>query len=178
MSDIIILSGSPATPSRTDISLKYIQSLILKAGYECDYYSVTDFSAEDLFKGRYNSEQIMKLSSKIQGAQGIIIGSPVYKASYTGVLKSLMDLLPEGALKDKPVLPIMIGGSSRHLLAIDYALKPLISILKGEPMQGLYFVDQEIDKENPALPIKEESLVARTQGQVKEFLDAIEKKVK
>ena len=82
----------------------------------------------------------------IKQADGLIIGSPVYKASYTGVLKSLLDLLPEGALKNKPVLPIMVGGSSRHLLAIDYSLNPLIAILKGQPLQGLYFTDSEIDK--------------------------------
>ena len=139
MSDIVILSGSPAIPSRTDISLKHIQSLVENAGFTTAYFSITDFSADDLFQGKYNSEDISKLSERIQAARGVIIGSPVYKASYTGVLKALIDLLPEGAFKGKPVLPIMIGGSNRHLLAIDYALKPLISILKGEPLQGIIF---------------------------------------
>src|SRR3954471_17181518 len=119
MSDIVILSGSPAIPSRTDISLKHIQSLVEKEGFTTAYFSITDFSADDLFQGKYNSEDILKLSERIQAARGIIIGSPVYKASYTGVLKALIDLLPEGAFKNKPVLPIMIGGSNRHLLAID-----------------------------------------------------------
>ncbi|MGE7765683.1 NADPH-dependent FMN reductase [Peribacillus sp. NPDC096540] len=174
MSEIVILSGSPANPSRTDISLKHVRSLVEQEGFTTAYYSITDFSADDLFQGRYNSEDIIKLSKKIQEARGIIIGSPVYKASYTGVLKALIDLLPEGAFKNKPVLPIMIGGSNRHLLAIDYALKPLISILKGEPLQGLYFVDKEIDKQNPESPIKDGELVDRVQSQVQEFVEAIQ----
>ncbi|AXN36980.1 NADPH-dependent FMN reductase [Peribacillus butanolivorans] len=174
MSEIVILSGSPASPSRTDISLKHVRSLVEQEGFTTAYYSITDFSADDLFQGRYNSEDIIKLSEKIQEARGIIIGSPVYKASYTGVLKALIDLLPEGAFKNKPVLPIMIGGSNRHLLAIDYALKPLISILKGEPLQGLYFVDKEIDKQNPESPIKDGELVDRVQSQVQEFVEAIQ----
>lgn len=178
MTEIIIVSGSPAIPSRTDISLKFIQSLVEKEGFTTDYYSITDFSADDLFQGRYNSEDILGISKKIKQANGIIIGSPVYKASYTGVLKALIDLFPEGAFKDKPVLPIMIGGSNRHLLAIDYALKPLISILKGEPMQGLYFVDNEIDKQSPEAPIKDVELLNRTHSQVKEFIDAIQKRSK
>lgn len=177
MSEIVILSGSPSIPSRTDISLKYIQILLEKEGFTTKYYSITEFSATDLFQGRYDSEDILMVSEKIKQANGIIIGSPVYKASYTGVLKALIDLFPEGAFKDKPVLPIMIGGSNRHLLAIDYALKPLISILKGEPMQGLYFVDKEVDKQNPLSPIREEELLNRTQSQVKEFIEAIQKRL-
>ncbi|MFJ7992028.1 NADPH-dependent FMN reductase [Peribacillus frigoritolerans] len=174
MSDIVILSGSPAIPSRTDISLKHIQSLVENAGFTTAYFSITDFSADDLFQGKYNSEDISKLSERIQAARGVIIGSPVYKASYTGVLKALIDLLPEGAFKGKPVLPIMIGGSNRHLLAIDYALKPLISILKGEPLQGIYFVDKEIDKQNPEYPINDLHLIDRVQSQVQEFVEAIQ----
>ncbi|MGE7603596.1 NADPH-dependent FMN reductase [Peribacillus sp. NPDC097675] len=176
MSKIVILSGSPAIPSRTDISLKYIEKLVEKEGFTTEYYSITDFSPIDLFQGRYDSEDILLLAEKIKQANGIIIGSPVYKASYTGVLKALIDLLPEGAFKDKPVLPIMIGGSNRHLLAIDYALKPLISILKGEPMQGLYFVDKEVEKQNPLSPIRDEELLNRTQSQVNEFVEAIQKR--
>jgi len=174
MSDIVILSGSPAIPSRTDISLKHIQSLVENAGFTTAYFSITDFSADDLFQGKYNSEDISKLSERIQAARGVIIGSPVYKASYTGVLKALIDLLPEGAFKGKPVLPIMIGGSNRHLLAIDYALKPLISILKGEPLQGIYFVDKEIDKQNSEKPINDSHLIDRVQSQVQEFVEAIQ----
>ena len=176
MSEIIILSGSPAMPSRTDISLRYIQTLVEKEGFTTDYHSITEFSANDLFQGRYDSKDILGLSEKVKQANGIIIGSPVYKASYTGVLKALIDLLPEGAFKDKPVLPIMIGGSNRHLLAIDYSLKPLISILKGEPMQGLYYVDKEVDKQNSEHPITDVELLERTKSQVQEFVEAIQKR--
>ncbi|MFJ7756044.1 hypothetical protein ACQKGI_02990 [Peribacillus muralis] len=59
-------------------------------------------------------------------------------------------------------------------MAIDYALKPLISILKGEPLQGIYFVDKEIDKTTPENPIHDVNLVDRVQGQVQEFVEAIQ----
>lgn len=175
MSQIILLSGSPSLNSRTDIILKYVESLIQQKGISTVSYSVTDFSPEDLVRGRYNSEDIVKFVEKIKQSDGLIIGSPVYKASYTGVLKSLMDLIPEGGLKNKPVLPIMIGGSTRHLLAIDYSLNPLIAILKGQPLQGLYFVDGEVDRTNETSPIKDEELLDRVQTQTNEFVAAIER---
>lgn len=173
MSQIVFISGSPAVPSRTDIILKHVEALVEEKGLSTTSFSVTEFSPEDLVRGRWDSQDIAKFNEVIKHADGLIIGSPVYKASYTGVLKSLLDLLPEGALKNKPVLPIMVGGSSRHLLAIDYALNPLIAILKGQPLQGLYFVDGEIDKSNEAAPIKDVELLERIQNQINEFVGAI-----
>ncbi len=173
MSQIVFISGSPAVPSRTDIILKHVEALVKDKGLSTTAYSVTEFSPEDLVKGRWDSEDIKKFANVIKQADGLIIGSPVYKASYTGVLKSLLDLLPEGALKNKPVLPIMVGGSSRHLLAIDYSLNPLIAILKGQPLQGLYFTDSEIDKSDEAAPIKDAELLERIHNQINEFVVAI-----
>ncbi|USK68361.1 NADPH-dependent FMN reductase [Peribacillus asahii] len=175
MSQIVIISGSPAVPSRTDITLKYFESLVNEAGFSTVTYSVTDFAADDLVKGRYDSSDIVKFADVVKQADAVIIGSPVYKASYTGVLKSLLDLLPESVLKNKPVLPMMVGGSTRHLLAIDYSLKPLIGILKGQPLQGLYFVDGEIDKNDTDAPIKDKELLERIQSQIAELVEAIEK---
>lgn len=175
MSQIIFIAGSPAVPSRTDLILKHVESLVKKEGFSTTTYSVTEFSPEDLVKGRWDSQDIKKFADAIKQADGVIVGSPVYKASYTGVLKSLLDLLPEGALKNKPVLPIMVGGSTRHLLAIDYSLNPLIAILKGQPLQGLYFVDSEIDKTDEVAPIKDTELLERIQNQISEFIGAIER---
>lgn len=173
MSQVVFISGSPAIPSRTDIILKHVEALVNEKGLSTKSFSVTEFSAEDLTKGRWDSQDIAKFNEVIKQADGLVIGSPVYKASYTGVLKSLMDLLPEGALKNKPVLSIMVGGSHRHLLAIDYALNPLIAILKGQPLQGLYFVDKEIDKTNEAEPVKDAELLERIENQVNELVTAI-----
>ncbi len=59
----------------------------------------------------------------------MIIATPLYKASYSGLLKSFLDLLPQAALARKPVLPFATGGSLAHLLALDYALKPVLASL-------------------------------------------------
>src|SRR5699024_11441012 len=74
-------------------------------------------------------------------------------SAYTGILKALLDLLPQDVFKSKVVLPIMLGGSYKHLLAIEYTLKPVISILKGNSLNGVYIVDNKVDKklENPIL---------------------------
>ena len=54
-------------------------------------------------------------------------------------------MLPERALADKVVLPVATGGSPAHLLALDYALKPVLGALKAQDMlQGVYADDSQI----------------------------------
>ena len=65
----------------------------------------------------------------IEHAQAVVIATPLYKASYSGLVKTLLDLLPQAGLAGKIVLPIATGGSLAHLLALDYALKPVLSSL-------------------------------------------------
>lgn len=69
----------------------------------------------------------------------------MYQSAYAGALKVLLDLIPEGGLAGKPVLPLVSGGSAGHLLAVDYALKPVLSALKASEIhQGVFAVSGDI----------------------------------
>lgn len=73
----------------------------------------------------------------------VVIASPVYKASYTGILKAFLDLLPQTGLKGKVTLPLFIGGTIAHLLSLDYTLKPLLSVLGSRNIVGgVFTIDQ------------------------------------
>ena len=76
-------------------------------------------------------------------ADGVVVATPVYKASYSGLLKTLLDLLPQRALADKVVLPLATGGSLAHVLVLDYALRPVLTALgSSEIVQGYFLLDQ------------------------------------
>ena len=111
----------------------------------------------------------------MENADGVIVGSPVYKASYSGVLKALFDMLPQDILQDTHVLPVMTGGSLSHLLALEYALKPLLATVKGQNLKGLYFQDSEIDKtsDNPILDV---DMLNRTKKQLDYFFGKVKRK--
>src|SRR5699024_11762086 len=109
------------------------------------FNTVRDVPAEDLIGCNFNSPIIKEATEKVKGADGVIVGSPVYKSAYSGVLKTLIDLLPQDIFERKPVLPVMTGGTKAHLLALEYTLKPLISSLKGHTLKGIYLVESEID---------------------------------
>ncbi len=64
-------------------------------------------------------------SRRSRTADGLIVGSPVYKGAYTGLFKHLFDLVDPGALAGKPVAIVATGGGARHALVVEHAFRPL-----------------------------------------------------
>jgi FMN reductase len=64
-------------------------------------------------------------------ADGVIAVTPIFSASYSGLFKSFFDVLDDGALAGKPVLLGATGGTARHSLAIEYAVRPMFVYLKA-----------------------------------------------
>jgi FMN reductase len=67
----------------------------------------------------------------VTGADGLIAVSPIFSASYSGLFKSFFDLLDNTALAGTPVLIAATGGTSRHSLALEHALRPLFAYLRA-----------------------------------------------
>ncbi|MBS4208907.1 NADPH-dependent FMN reductase [Bacillus sp. FJAT-50079] len=174
MSEIVLISGSPFEVSSSDRVLKYVGKLLEERGYGVTYISVRDVEHEDLFLANFNSPTVQRIASQIKEAKGVLVSSPVYKAAYSGVLKVFIDILPQDILEGKPVLPIMTGGSRYHLLALEYALKPLLATLKAHNLQGVYLVDSEIDKEKD-IPILDVDTLQRIKNQLDDFIEFIHK---
>lgn len=142
---VVLLSGSPAARSRTEVLLDYVRGRLEAQHVEVSLLRVRDFPAEDLLHARFDSPAVQQLQAVVASADGLVVGTPVYKASFTGALKVLLDLLPERALAHKVVLPLASGGSPAHLLAVDYALKPVLAALKAQEMlSGVFAVDKQI----------------------------------
>ncbi len=145
MSVILLISGSPSTPSRSGALLEYAAERLGAEGLPCELISVRDYPAEDLILGKYDSPAFELTKRLVERARGLIVATPVYKAAYTGALKTLLDILPTQALRNKTVLPIATGGSLAHLLVLDYALKPVLGALgASDILQGLYVTDGQI----------------------------------
>jgi FMN reductase len=65
--------------------------------------------------------------ARIDGAAAVLIGAPVYRASYPGVLKNLLDITPVEALQSKPVGIVAMGGSPHHYLGVDTQLRQVLA---------------------------------------------------
>jgi FMN reductase len=142
---VVLLSGSPAARSRTELLLDHVRQRLETQQVEVTLLRVRDFPAEELLHARFDSPAVQRLQAVVASADGLVVATPVYKASFTGALKVLLDLLPERALAHKVVLPLASAGSPAHLLAVDYALKPVLAALKAQEMlSGVFAVDKQI----------------------------------
>lgn len=149
---VVSISGSPSQKSRSAVVLAHATRWLRSHGVQVQTVSVRDFNAEDLLLARFDSPQVIDFIEAVKQADGLLIGTPVYKASFSGALKTLLDLLPERSLHGKVVLPLATGGSIAHMLAVDYALKPVLSALKcQEVLHGIYAIDKQIAYANNEL---------------------------
>jgi len=142
---VLTLAGSPRFPSRSSALLEYSREKLTAVGVEVCHWHLQNFAPEDLLYARFDSPALQALIEQLTDADGVIVATPVYKASFSGALKTLLDLLPERALAGKVVLPLASGGTVAHMLAADYALKPVLGVLKAEEiLQGVFAVDSQI----------------------------------
>lgn len=77
---------------------------------------------------------------KVVEADAVIVGTPMYRGSYTGILKNLFDVLPNNALEGKAIGLVATAGSDHHFLAIEHELKPLIGFFYAHPIPGAVYV--------------------------------------
>ncbi|MFM6851616.1 MAG: NADPH-dependent FMN reductase [Terrabacter sp.] len=145
MATIVTLSSSPSATSRTDAVLGHVERRLRARGHDVERVTVRDLPADALLRADASHPRIAAVVASIGAADGVVVTTPVYKAAYTGLLKSLLDLLPQYALRGKTVLPLATGGSPAHVLAVDYALRPVLVSLGAEHVtQGWFVLSSEV----------------------------------
>ncbi|KTF04417.1 FMN reductase (NADPH) [Trueperella bernardiae] len=72
---------------------------------------------------------LAKAFEQVRGAEALIAVTPAYNASYSGLFKSFFDVLPEGYLAGKPVAIGATGGTPRHSLVTEHAIRPMMTYL-------------------------------------------------
>lgn len=174
MVNVVAIAGSPSHPSRTSVVLEYSKTVLASEGLNFDIISVRDLPAQDLLFANFDSPEIQQAKARVEQASGVIITTPVYKASYTSVLKAFLDLLSPGGLSKKVILPIATGGTLAHLLAIDYALKPVIATLGARyVLGGVYLLDTQIQANNGSVQLEGE-IEQRLKASLYEFVEEIQ----
>ncbi|MEU8436810.1 NADPH-dependent FMN reductase [Streptomyces sp. NPDC029216] len=147
MPKLLALTGSPSAHSRTAVVAEHVLRRLEHAGFETAQVDVRLLPAADLLSARRGEPEIRSALEAVAGADGLVIATPVYKASYTGLLKAFLDLLPQDGLAGKTVLPLATGGSLAHVLAIDYALRPVLAALGARHVTaGRFVLDSSVER--------------------------------
>jgi FMN reductase len=138
--NIVLLSGSPSAVSRSAQLLQHMQQRLADSGSRCTLLPLRELPAQPLLQGEAGHGGLQAALERVQAADLVVVATPIYKAAYSGLLKAFLDLLPQDALRGKVVLPLATGGSLAHLLAIDYALKPVLHALGARHIADAVFV--------------------------------------
>ena len=83
------------------------------------------------------------LIDKIVAADALILGTPVYRGSYTGILKNVFDVIPNDALVGKPVGIVVTGSTQHHYLVIEHEIKPLLGFFHAHSLPGGVYLTPE-----------------------------------
>ena len=140
---IVALAGSPSANSRSTALLRHVLAGFPETVSRSEIV-LRDLPATALVRADFDDPAIRRAREEVAAARLVIVATPIYKASYSGLLKSFLDLLPQDALRGKTVLALGTGGSAAHLLALDYALKPVLAALGARHiLDTVYAVDAQ-----------------------------------
>jgi FMN reductase len=146
MATVLVLTGSPSRTSRTSALGRHLADELAADGHTVDLLDLRTLPAEPLLAADTADPAIAAAVRAVIAADGVVVATPIYKASFSGLLKVFLDLLPQRALDGKVVLPVATGGTVAHLLAIDYGLRPvLVSLGASHVTTGRFVLDQHID---------------------------------
>jgi FMN reductase len=142
MSEIIGFAGSLSRPSRTRALVSAaVKSTAERTGRYGAVYDLRDFGTSlgsATVIGDLDTDARVVVE-RILNAEALVVGTPVYKGSYTGLFKHLFDLIEPAALKDKPILLTATGGGDRHALVIEHQIRPLFGFFEAATIAtGVY----------------------------------------
>lgn len=148
MSTILSLLGSPSARSRSGALLAQLEARLAAAlddGHAVTRLALRELPADALLRGDAGQRDVAAAVAALQQAQLVLVATPIYKAAYSGLLKTFLDLLPPDALRGKTVVPLATGGSAAHLLALEYALKPVLAALGARDIRdAIYATDAQL----------------------------------
>ena len=172
--NVVSISGSPSATSRSTWLLRRAHGLLGDRVDGASWIAVRDLPPAALLAADAGDPAIRHAIGQVEQAQAVLIATPIYQAAYSGLLKAFLDLLPPDALRGKVVLPLATGGSSSHLLAIEYALKPVLSALGARHLlDGVFASEGQLRPAQAGGYIPEPSLLQRLQDALAPLLPAV-----
>jgi FMN reductase len=146
---VVIVNGSPRPRSRTGALLNVLANEIARVR-DVEVQSVNIAEIGNHFGTEFNpaslAPELQRAIHAIENADLILAGSPIYRASYSGLFKHLFDLVDRDALKGTPVLLAATGGTPLHGLALDTQFRALFAFFQALTLpQSVYALDVDFN---------------------------------
>lgn len=133
MTSVVVVSAGLGVPSSTRLLADRLAAATAEAVGDLEVATVElrDVAHEltDHLLTGFPGPALAAAIDAVRWADGVVVVTPVFAASYSGLFKSFFDVLPDGTLDGTPVLVAATGGTARHSLVLEHALRPLFSHL-------------------------------------------------
>lgn len=165
---VVAVSGSLVAPSRTRALVDHVTARIADGcAVDLETYDLAEIGRliAPLTARKSLPADAARIYEAIESADLLVVGSPIYKASYSGLFKHLFDLVDPTALSGIPVVLVASGGSDRHALALEHQFRPLFGFFNAVTVPtAVYAVEADIEKtgdiRNPLLSARIDRAVA------------------
>ena len=144
--NIVGFSGSTRRPSRTTTLIEMIaRPLVERGGVGFQVFDLAEIGpGVGAFRRQDLPEAGRAALDAIEDADALIVGSPIYKGSYTGLFKHVIDFVDPGRLVGKPVVLTATGGGRRHALVVEHQFRPLFGFFSALTLPtGVYASDED-----------------------------------
>jgi FMN reductase len=145
---IVGVSGSLSVPSRTTSLIRAVAdefAVPLRAEVEVIELGslVTDLAASS--RSALGAPAQAALAA-VESADVLVVGSPAYRATYTGIFKHFFDFVGQYSLVDKPIVLTATGGSDRHALLVEHQMRPLFGFFQALTLPlGIFATETDFD---------------------------------
>ena len=171
---IVAVSGGLQRPSRAAALAEHLLDLIGEDIHSEQQLIELGELAPQLAGALWRSqlpEAVERQLVAVEQADVLVVATPVYRGSYTGLFKHFFDFVDQDALIDTPVLLAATGGSERHALMIDHQLRPLFSFFQARTLPlGVYATDRDFAGHT----LDNEDLIQRARLAVERALPVLE----
>ena len=147
---VVGVSGSPGATSRSRALLELALSALERhSGTPARRIDLATLPADGLL-GRREDRAVTAALRAVEGAGILVVSTPIYRATYSGLLKVFFDLLQPDSLEGTVAIPIATGGAPNHALAIDHGLRPLLTSIGALVVAtGVYGTDAQFTNGTP-----------------------------
>lgn len=134
MRTLVVVSAGLTVPSSTRLLADRLAAAVGgQTEVRVEVVELRDLAGDiaNNFVTGFASPRLAEAQAAVTAADGLIAVTPIFTASYSGLFKSFFDVLDQDALTGKPVLIAATGGTARHSLALEHALRPMFSYLRA-----------------------------------------------
>jgi FMN reductase len=145
MTSVLAIIGNPRPQSRTHTIARGLAGAIARE-LEGSTGEV-DLAVIGARVLAFDDEAARDATERVLAADVLIVASPTYKATYSGLLKAFLDRFGAGSLGGTPAVPVLLGGAPNHSLAVDVHFTPLLTELGASvPVRGLFVLESAVER--------------------------------